>query len=160
MPFARKCACWGAPLLPKSRKKKGNPVVANLYLLLLLCVSCRGLLWCVLFCLRSKLHHPNGLFIPNTNINSLWEGNFGGGEKILKDLHSDTFFLSRAVVLFVGACTMPGKLMIVTELLSKNLDELIFPEKTKLPMPTLLRLALDTALGKCSYGCVCVRECY
>eukprot|EP01113_Clastostelium_recurvatum_P021189 TRINITY_DN2505_c0_g1_i1.p1 TRINITY_DN2505_c0_g1~~TRINITY_DN2505_c0_g1_i1.p1 ORF type:complete len:547 (-),score=139.75 TRINITY_DN2505_c0_g1_i1:184-1824(-) len=52
------------------------------------------------------------------------------------------------VCLFMGACTIPGKCMIVTELVPKgNLEALLHDEKMHFPLPLRMRMARDAALG-------------
>lgn len=52
------------------------------------------------------------------------------------------------ICLFMGAVTIPGKLMIVTELVAKgNLETLLHDEKINLPLPLRMRMARDAALG-------------
>eukprot|EP01089_Gocevia_fonbrunei_P023102 TRINITY_DN9593_c0_g1_i1.p1 TRINITY_DN9593_c0_g1~~TRINITY_DN9593_c0_g1_i1.p1 ORF type:complete len:568 (-),score=107.07 TRINITY_DN9593_c0_g1_i1:21-1724(-) len=51
------------------------------------------------------------------------------------------------VVLFMGACTQPGKLMIVTELLPMDLDTLFIKKKANYPLIQKLGMARDAALG-------------
>lgn len=52
------------------------------------------------------------------------------------------------VCLFMGAVTIPGKLMIVTEIVSKgNMETLLHDEKIVLPLPLRMRMARDAALG-------------
>jgi len=52
------------------------------------------------------------------------------------------------ICLFMGAVTIPGKLMIVTELVQKgNLETLLHDEKISLPLPLRMRMARDAALG-------------
>jgi serine/threonine protein kinase len=53
------------------------------------------------------------------------------------------------VVLFLGACTQPNKIMIVTELMKTDLERLIHhnPEVGKISMAQRLKMAKDAALG-------------
>jgi len=52
------------------------------------------------------------------------------------------------VCLFMGACTIPGKCMIVTELVSKgNFEAMLHDEKTNVPLWLRMRMARDAALG-------------
>jgi len=53
------------------------------------------------------------------------------------------------VVLFLGACTQPNKIMIVTELMKTDLERLIHhnPEVSKITQAQRLKMAKDAALG-------------
>jgi serine/threonine protein kinase len=53
------------------------------------------------------------------------------------------------VVLFLGACTQPNKIMIVTELMKTDLERLIHhnPEVSKITLYQRLKMAKDAALG-------------
>eukprot|EP01120_Amphizonella_sp_Union-15-10_P006358 TRINITY_DN2020_c0_g1_i1.p1 TRINITY_DN2020_c0_g1~~TRINITY_DN2020_c0_g1_i1.p1 ORF type:complete len:534 (+),score=75.00 TRINITY_DN2020_c0_g1_i1:103-1602(+) len=51
------------------------------------------------------------------------------------------------VVMFMGACTKAGSLMIVTELMKTDLQELLFNEANQLSLFFRLRLAKESALG-------------
>jgi len=52
------------------------------------------------------------------------------------------------VCLFMGAVTIPGKLMILTEMVPKgNMETLLHDEKINLPLPLRMRMARDAALG-------------
>lgn len=59
-----------------------------------------------------------------------------------------------AVVLFMGACTIPGKLMIVTELMPRNLESVFLGKAGKHKRVALvqkLKMAKDAALGTRSF---------
>jgi serine/threonine protein kinase len=47
----------------------------------------------------------------------------------------------------MGACTVPGKMMIVTELMRGDLERLILEEQVNLSMLTRMKMARDAALG-------------
>jgi len=52
------------------------------------------------------------------------------------------------ICLFMGAVTIPGKLMIVTEIVPKgNMETLLHDEKINLPLYLRMRMARDAALG-------------
>lgn len=49
----------------------------------------------------------------------------------------------------MGACTMPGNLMIVTELMPRNLENLFLtrPKSKRITFVSKLKMAKDAALG-------------
>ncbi|EGG16486.1 SH2 domain-containing protein [Cavenderia fasciculata] len=73
-------------------------------------------------------------------------------EKTLKDFRKEVAIMSKIfhpnIVLFLGACTsVPGKLMICTELMRGNLETLLMDHNIKLPLITRMRMSKDAALG-------------
>jgi len=51
------------------------------------------------------------------------------------------------IVLFMGACTVPGSMMIVTELMNRDLEGLLQDQTVQLSLITRMRMAKDAALG-------------
>ncbi|KAL6056545.1 Dual specificity protein kinase [Balamuthia mandrillaris] len=51
------------------------------------------------------------------------------------------------VVLFMGACTIPGSMSIVTEILPMDLETLLIGNKADIPLIQKMRMAKDAALG-------------
>jgi serine/threonine protein kinase len=73
-------------------------------------------------------------------------------EKTLTDFKKEIEIMSKLnhpnVVLFMGACTTPGHMAIVTELMPKgNLAQLLHNQKIELPLSMRMRMAKDAALG-------------
>lgn len=73
-------------------------------------------------------------------------------EKSLRAFRKEVAIMSKIfhpnIVLFLGACTsIPGQLMICTELLSSNLESLLLNPQIKLSLLQRMRMARDAALG-------------
>jgi len=51
------------------------------------------------------------------------------------------------IVLYMGACTIPGSLKIVTEMMESNLSTLLHDKDIKLPLLQKIKMARDCALG-------------
>eukprot|EP01112_Ceratiomyxa_fruticulosa_P000526 TRINITY_DN1047_c0_g1_i4.p1 TRINITY_DN1047_c0_g1~~TRINITY_DN1047_c0_g1_i4.p1 ORF type:complete len:551 (-),score=111.04 TRINITY_DN1047_c0_g1_i4:250-1902(-) len=65
-----------------------------------------------------------------------------------KEVHLMSKIFHPNICLFMGACTIPGKCMIVTELVPKgNLETMLHDEKLYLPLSLRMRAARDAALG-------------
>lgn len=73
-------------------------------------------------------------------------------EKSLRAFRKEVAIMSKIfhpnIVLFLGACTsIPGQLMICTELLSSNLESLLLNPQNRLSMLQRMKMARDAALG-------------
>lgn len=73
-------------------------------------------------------------------------------EKSLRAFRKEVAIMSKIfhpnIVLFLGACTsLPGQLMICTELMSSNLEALLLNPHTKLALLPRMKMARDAALG-------------
>ncbi|GAM26703.1 hypothetical protein SAMD00019534_098780 [Acytostelium subglobosum LB1] len=65
-----------------------------------------------------------------------------------KEVHLMSKIYHPNICLFMGACTIPGKCVIVTELVPKgNLETLLHDEKIQLPLYLRMKMAKDAALG-------------
>jgi len=72
-------------------------------------------------------------------------------EKTLQAFRHEVEVMSKIfhpnINLFMGACTVPGNLMIVTELMRGDLESLLVEEQVQLSMLTRMKIAKDAALG-------------
>ncbi|KAM9962978.1 hypothetical protein ACTFIW_006199 [Dictyostelium discoideum] len=65
-----------------------------------------------------------------------------------KEVHLMSKIYHPNICLFMGACTIPGRCVIVTELVPKgNLETLLHDQKIQLPLYLRMRMARDAALG-------------
>lgn len=55
------------------------------------------------------------------------------------------------IVLFMGACTIPGSMCIVTELLGRDMESLLQDKNMILPLYLRMKMAKDAALGMAWY---------
>lgn len=51
------------------------------------------------------------------------------------------------VTLFMGACTEPGHLAIVTELMTDSVHNILHKRKSEMSLPQKVKMAKDTAAG-------------
>lgn len=56
------------------------------------------------------------------------------------------------IVLFMGACTIPGNMCIVTELLGRDMESLLQDKNVTLPLFLRMKMAKDAALGMAWYA--------
>eukprot|EP01114_Cavostelium_apophysatum_P012082 TRINITY_DN2680_c0_g1_i2.p1 TRINITY_DN2680_c0_g1~~TRINITY_DN2680_c0_g1_i2.p1 ORF type:complete len:334 (-),score=76.92 TRINITY_DN2680_c0_g1_i2:726-1727(-) len=72
-------------------------------------------------------------------------------EKTLQAFRHEVDLMSKIfhpnINLFMGACTTPGKMMIVTELMRGDLESILLEEQANLSLLTRMKLAKDAALG-------------
>lgn len=72
-------------------------------------------------------------------------------EKALQAFRHEVEVMSKIyhpnINLFMGACTVPGKLMIVTELMRGDLESIILEEHANLSLLQRMKIAKDAALG-------------
>jgi len=72
-------------------------------------------------------------------------------EKTLQTFRNEVEVMSKIfhpnINLFMGACTVPGQLMIVTELMKGDLESLLVDEQVQLSLLRRLKIAKDAALG-------------
>lgn len=56
------------------------------------------------------------------------------------------------IVLFMGACTIPGSMCIVTELLGRDMESLLQDKNVVLPLYLRMKMAKDASLGMAWYA--------
>eukprot|EP01103_Thecamoeba_quadrilineata_P002549 TRINITY_DN12498_c0_g1_i1.p1 TRINITY_DN12498_c0_g1~~TRINITY_DN12498_c0_g1_i1.p1 ORF type:complete len:435 (-),score=73.22 TRINITY_DN12498_c0_g1_i1:72-1376(-) len=93
---------------------------------------------------KAKLHGVDVavklLNLPSLNVTE--QADFENEVAIMKDIHHPN------VILFMGACTQPGHLMIITEFAGMgSLEDLIYKPKVPLTSAQQLAIARETALG-------------